>query len=93
MLTRLNLDLGSALIQLPFPVLWIRLTQQDNPLTFNWKVQPVHIPCMLMGEINEGPATSILIDVGEIMGHRFLHQQERSQACQDRIAESVLSAG
>jgi hypothetical protein len=68
MLTRLNLDLDSALIQLPLPALCIRLPKQKNPLTFEWKGEGVQIHCMLMGEINEGRGLSILIDVGEVMG-------------------------
>ncbi len=35
MLTRLNLDLDSGLIQLPLPVLCIRLPTQHNPLEFH----------------------------------------------------------
>ena len=34
MLTRLDLDLDSGLIQLPMPALCIRLPKQQNPLTF-----------------------------------------------------------
>jgi len=67
MLTRLNLDLDSALIQLPLPALCVRLPTERNPLTFDWKGEDVSIRCMLMGEINEGRAISILIDVGEGM--------------------------
>ena len=68
MLTRLNLDLDSSLIQLPLPALCIRCPKQKNPLTFPWKGEEVQIRCMLMGEINEGRGLSILIDVGEVMG-------------------------
>ena len=68
MLTRLNLDLDSSLIQLPLPALCIRLPKEKNPLTFEWKGEDVQIRCMLMGEINQGRGLSILIDVGEMMG-------------------------
>ena len=68
MLTRLNLDLDSALIQLPLPALCVRFPKEKNPLTFDWKGEEVQIRCMLMGEINEGRGLSILIDVGEVMG-------------------------
>ena len=68
MLTRLNLDLDSALIRLPLPALCVRLPKEKNPLHFPWKGKQVQIRCMLMGEINEGRAISILIDVGEVMG-------------------------
>jgi hypothetical protein len=68
MLTRLNLDLDSALIRLPLPALCVRFPKQHNPLTFDWKGEEVQIRCMLMGEINEGRGLSILIDVGEVMG-------------------------
>jgi hypothetical protein len=68
MLTRLNLDLDSALIQLPLPALCARLPKEKNPLHFLWKSKQVQIRCMLMGEINQGRGISILIDVGEVMG-------------------------
>ena len=68
MLTRLNLDLDSALIRLPLPALCVRLPKEKNPLTFDWKGKETPIRCMLMGEINEGRGISILIDVGEAMG-------------------------
>ena len=68
MLTRLNLDLDSSLIQLPLPALCIRFPKQDNPLTFHWKGEEVQIRSMLMGTINDGKGLSILIDVGELMG-------------------------
>jgi hypothetical protein len=67
MLTRLNLELDSALIQLPLPALAIRLPKDKNPLTFDWKGKQVQIQCMLLGEINEGRGLSILIDIGEMM--------------------------
>jgi hypothetical protein len=67
MLTRLNLDLDSALIKLPLPALSIRFPKQRNPLVFDWKGEEVQIRCMLMGEFDEGRAISILIDVGEVM--------------------------
>ena len=68
MLTRLNLDLDSSLIQLPLPALCIRFPKQNNPLTFHWKEEDVQIRSMLMGTINDGKGLSILIDVGELMG-------------------------
>ena len=67
MLTRLNLDLDSALIQLPLPALCVRLPKQQNPMTFEWQDQPFEIRCMLLSEINGGHGLSILIDVGETM--------------------------
>ncbi len=67
MLTRLNLDLDSALIQLPMPALSIRLPKQHNPLTFEWQGQAFAIRCMLLGDLGEGQAISILIDIGETM--------------------------
>ena len=69
MLTRLNLDLDSALIQLPLPALCVRFPKaaDKNPLVFDWKGQPVHIRCILMGEINDGTGLSLLIDIGEVM--------------------------
>lgn len=67
MLTRLNLDLDSALIQLPLPALAIRLPKDKNPLNFDWKGEEVQIRCMMLGEINDGRGLSILIDIGEMM--------------------------
>lgn len=67
MLTRLDLDLDSALIQLPMPALSVRLPKQQNPMTFTWQAQPFEVRCMLLAEINEGRGLSILIDVGEVM--------------------------
>lgn len=91
MLTRLNLDIDSALIQLPLPALCIRLPKQQNPLKFEWQGQPFDIRCMLMGAANEGKTILILIDIGEIVGEvpvytyqNFLRQEgltvERSLA-------------
>ncbi|HBO45238.1 MAG TPA: hypothetical protein DD670_15180 [Planctomycetaceae bacterium] len=68
MLTRLNLDLDSALIRLPVPALCIRLPKEKNPLAFDWKGESVSIRCMLLAEINQGRGLSILIDVGERLG-------------------------
>jgi hypothetical protein len=68
MLTRLNLDLDSGLIKLPMPALCVRLPQEKNPLTFDWKGKETPISCMLMGDMNQGKGISILIDVGEVMG-------------------------
>jgi hypothetical protein len=67
MLTKLNLDLDSALIQLPMPALSIRLPKQQNPMTFQWQGQPFEVRCMLLGDMGDGQAISVLIDVGETM--------------------------
>jgi hypothetical protein len=67
MLTRLNLDLDSALIQLPLPALCIRLPKQHNPLAFRWQDQPIEIRSILLSEINDGRGLSLLIDIGETM--------------------------
>jgi hypothetical protein len=67
MLTRLNLDLDSSLIQLPLPALCIRLPKDKNPLTFDWKGKQVSIRCMLLGDMNDGDGISVLIDIGELM--------------------------
>ncbi len=67
MLTRLNLDLDSALIQLPLPALCIRLPKQHNPLAFQWDNQPVEIRSILLSEINDGRGLSLLIDIDETM--------------------------
>jgi hypothetical protein len=67
MLTRLNLDLDSALIQLPQPALCIRLPKQHNPLAFQWQNQPFEIRSILLSEINDGLGLSLLIDIGETM--------------------------
>lgn len=91
MLTRLNLDIDSAQIQLPLPALCIRLPKQHNPLTFEWQGQPFDIRCMLMGAANEGKTILILIDIGEVVNQvpvytyqNFLRQEgltvERSLA-------------
>lgn len=67
MLTRLNLDLDSALIQLPLPALCIRLSKEKNPLKFDWKGKEVPIRCILLGDMNQGEGISVLIDIGEVM--------------------------
>lgn len=67
MLTRLNLDLDSSLIQIPLPALCIRFPKEKNPLTFEWKGEELQVQCMLMGDMNQGRGISILIDVGEGM--------------------------
>jgi hypothetical protein len=67
MLTRLNLDLDSGLIQLPLPALCIRLPKQHNPLAFRWQDQPIEIRSILLSEINDGRGLSLLIDIGETM--------------------------
>jgi hypothetical protein len=71
MLTRLDLDLDSALIQLPMPALSIRLPKQQNPMAFAWQDQPFEVRCMLLAEINQGRGLSVLIDVGEIMDNEL----------------------
>jgi hypothetical protein len=70
MLTRLNLDLDSDLIQLPLPALCIRFPKDlaKNPLKFDWKGEEVAVRCIMMGEINQGTALSVLVDIGEVMG-------------------------
>jgi hypothetical protein len=67
MLTRLNLDLDSSLIQLPLPALCVRLPKDKNPLVFDWRGKEIPVRCMLMGEINNGTGISVLIDIGELM--------------------------
>jgi len=68
MLTRLNLDLDSALIELPMPALCVRFPEEKNPLTFDWKGKDESIRCMLIGDMNDGKGISILMDIGEVMG-------------------------
>ena len=70
MLTRLNLDLDSDLIQLPLPALCIRFPKDTakNPLKFEWKGDEVPVRCIMLGEINEGTGLSVLVDIGEVMG-------------------------
>ena len=70
MLTRLNLDLDSDLIQLPLPALCIRFPKDTakNPLKFEWKGDEVAVRCIMLGEINEGTGLSVLVDIGEVMG-------------------------
>ncbi len=68
MLTRLDLDLDSNLIQLPLAALCIRLPKNHNPLRFDWKGEEVSVRCIMMGEINQGTGISVLIDIGELMG-------------------------
>jgi len=67
MLTRLNLDLDSDLIQLPPPALCIRFPKEKNPLKFEWKGDEVPVRCIMMGEINDGTGLSVLVDIGEVM--------------------------
>lgn len=67
MLTRLNLDLDSALIQLPLPALCIRLPKHNNPLAFRRDDLPFEIRSILLSEINDGRGLSLLIDIGETM--------------------------
>jgi hypothetical protein len=70
MLTRLDLDLDSNLIQLPLPALCIRFPKDTtkNPLKFDWKGDQVAVRCIMLGEINEGTGLSVLVDIGEVMG-------------------------
>ena len=70
MLTRLDLDLDSALIQPPLPVLCVRFPRDPakNPLKFDWKGQEIAVRCILMGVINDGTGLSVLVDIGETMG-------------------------
>ena len=67
LLTRLNLDFDSGLIQMPLPALCIRLPKaiDKNPLKFDWQGNEVAIRCMLLAVINEGRGLSVLIDIGE----------------------------
>ena len=69
MLTRLDLDLDSALIRLPLPALCIRFPKDPakNPLKFDWKGDEVAVRCILMGDMNQGEGISVLIDIGEVM--------------------------
>ncbi len=67
MLTRLNLDLDSGLIQLPLPALCIRLPKHHNRLEFHWDDQLFEIRSLLLSEINDGRGLSILLDIGEAM--------------------------
>ena len=67
MLTRLNLDLDSDLIQLPLPALCIRFPKEKNPLKFDWNGKEFPVRCIMLGEINEGTGLSVLVDIGEVM--------------------------
>ena len=69
MLTRLNLDLDSDLIQLPLPALCIRFPKDaaKNSLKFEWKGEEYRVRCIMLGEINEGTGLSVLVDIGEVM--------------------------
>jgi hypothetical protein len=70
MLTRLDLDIDSDLIQLPLPALCIRFPTDatKNPLKFEWKAEEFPVRCIMLGEINEGTGLSVLVDIGEVMG-------------------------
>ena len=70
MLTRLNLDIDSDLIQLPLPALCIRFPKDSakNPLKFEWKGEEYPVRCIMLGEINDGTGLSVLVDIGEVMG-------------------------
>jgi len=65
MLTRLNLDMDSTLVQLPTPALCVRLPKRDNPLTFDWEGKPAQIQSILMGESKQTDAILMMIDLGE----------------------------
>ncbi len=67
MLTRLDLDLDSSLIQPPLPTLCIRFPKDDakNPLKFDWKGTTVPIRSILMGYYIAETGLSLLIDIGE----------------------------
>ena len=67
LLTRLNLNFDSGLIQPPLPALCIRLPKDadKNPLKFDWQGDQVVIRCMLLAVINDGRGLSVLIDIGE----------------------------
>jgi hypothetical protein len=67
MLTRLDLDLDSALIQLPLPALCVRFPKDKNPLVFDWKGDEIAVRCIMMGDMNQGTGISVLIDIGEVM--------------------------
>lgn len=41
------------------------IPKQNNPMTFEWRGQPFQIQCIMMGDMGEGKAISVLIDVGE----------------------------
>ena len=70
MLTRLNLDIDSDLIQLPLPALCIRFPKDaaKNSLKFEWKGEEYPVRCIMLGEINDGTGLSVLVDIGEVMG-------------------------
>ena len=67
MLTRLNLDLDSNLIQLPLPALCIRFPKDTakNPLKFDWKGDEVAVRCVMLGEINEERAFRFSLTSGK----------------------------
>ena len=67
MLTRLNLDLDSDLIQLPLPALCVRFPKEKNPLVFDWKGDEITVRCIMIGTINDGTGLSVLVDIGELM--------------------------
>jgi hypothetical protein len=69
MLTRLDLDLDSALIRLPLPALCVRFPKDlaKNPLEFDWKGDEIGVHCILVGDMNQGEGISVLIDIGEVM--------------------------
>ncbi len=69
MLTRLNLDLDSSLIQLPLKALCIRLPKHQNPMSFQWQDEPHEIRSILLSEINDGLGLSLLIDIGETINN------------------------
>jgi hypothetical protein len=68
-LTRLSLDLDSSLIQLPLPSLCIRFPRDPakNLLRFEWQGERIPVRCIMLSEIGEGKAISVLIDIGEVV--------------------------
>ena len=70
MLTRLNLDIDSNLIQLPLPALCIRFPKDaaTHLLKFEWQGNEYPVRCIMLGEINDGTGLSVLVDIGEVMG-------------------------
>ena len=91
MLTRLDLNLDSGLIQLSLPTLSVRFPKQQNPLTFDWKGDEIAVRSLLMGEINDGTGISILIDIGEIMNDVPLHTYRNFPRRQGLTVEQSLA--
>ena len=66
MLTRLNLDMETTLIQLPMSSLCIRFPKDPakNPLKFDWKGEQLHVHTILLGDIGGGMGMSLHFDIG-----------------------------